>query len=98
MTTTTTDRQRRANDMLMFMNPCLWPYYPFLAVRRQTDHYGSVERGVLYDARGFTGTYGHSCTVFRPLTVPCSQVDLLAGPRDVFDSFDELTNAGWTVH
>ncbi len=54
---------------------------------------------VLYDAYGVSGTCGFRCTVFlrNVFTLPPTEAQLLTSAREVFDTFDELADAGWAV-
>jgi hypothetical protein len=58
-----------------------------------------TELGILYDARGASGRTGYACTVFRTnlFTLPRNEADLLALPRHVYDTLDELADDGWLV-
>ena len=53
----------------------------------------------MYDARGASGLYGYSATVFLTnyFFVPAAEADLLALPRCVYDTLEELAADGWTV-
>ena len=92
-------RRATARDVNYFANPSLWPLYPFLPLIRQAT--GSTERecGLLYDAFGVSGICGFRCTVFRLnlFALPATEAELLAGPRLVYDTFDELADSGWAV-
>jgi hypothetical protein len=92
-------RRATARDFLFFQNPHLWVWHPFLPLTRRAE--GSDERqcGILYDARGSSGTYGHACTVFLSnlFFLPDTEAELFALPRCVYDSFDELADDGWQV-
>jgi hypothetical protein len=92
-------RQATARDLRYFGNPSLWPHYPFLPLIRQAAGRCERELGVLYDAYGVSGTCGYRCTVFLSnlFCLPASEAKLLGSPRQVFDTFDELADAGWTV-
>jgi hypothetical protein len=78
-------------------SPSLWPSWPFLPVIRRGG--GCEELGVLFDARGALDLTGYSATVFRTnlFELPARLTDLLDGPKDVFDSSEELLLAGWRV-
>jgi hypothetical protein len=54
---------------------------------------------VLYDARNVSGIYGYGSTVFLVnfFALPRTETELLARPRYVYDSPDELAEAGWVV-
>lgn len=98
-TSATYRRQATARDFQHFENPSLWPPYPFLPLIRRVADGDDPQAGVLYDARGMTGKYGYTCTVFlRTLfTLPSTETELLSGPRITYDSFDELADDGWIV-
>lgn len=92
------NRERRAIDMLFFASPGLWPYHPFLSVRRQPNQH-QPERGILYDAQSISDKFGYRCTVFIVDTaaLPNTESELLQGPRYVYDTFEEMVDDGWTV-
>lgn len=93
--------RRRATplDMLFFETPSLWRHYPFLPVIRRRSDDAGTECGVLYDARGVSGLYGYSSTVFRInlFALPATEAGLLARPKYVYDSLDALAEDGWRV-
>jgi hypothetical protein len=85
-------------NLLYFRQPKLWPTWPFLPViRRHQD--GNFECGVLYDFRGTSGPCGYSATVFLTnlFFVPRTLEDLLALPKEVFDTAEEIAAACWMV-
>ena len=86
-------------DFLFFQTPSLWPVYPYLPVVRRHRGRAEPELGLLYDAKGKSGTLGYSSTVFLTnlFFVPETEAELFAGPRCVYDSFDDLAKDGWTV-
>ena len=92
-------RRATGRDLRFFADPSLWPQYPFLPLTHQAT--GSTERelGVLYDAYGVSGTCGYRCTVLlvNLFDLPPTEAQLLAGPRCVYDRFDELADDGWAV-
>jgi hypothetical protein len=92
-------RRATARDFRYFADPALWPTYPFLPVTRRADGSADLECGVLYDAYGVSGTTGYRCTVFLAnlFDLPPTPDRLLAGPRCVYDTFDELADAGWAI-
>ena len=92
-------RRATARDFLFFTNPCLWKQYPFLPLIRRAGEPSEMQLGVLYDARGVSGIYGFSCAVFlvNIFILPKREAKLLNGPRLVYDTFDELADAGWVV-
>ena len=92
-------RRATARDLHYFAHPSLWQHYPFLPLIRQAADDLEPELGVLYDAYGVSGTCGYRCTVFlvNLYFLPATEAELLNGPRQVFDTFDELAEAGWAV-
>jgi hypothetical protein len=80
-------------------NPQLWSQWPFLPVIRPSPAGGETELGVLYDARTVSGTYGFSATVFKVnlYLLPPTEAELLASPKRVYDTIDELVADGWSV-
>src|SRR6266487_3775888 len=91
-------RRAGPRDLLYLGRPDLWPLWPFLPLLRLPVGAPS-ELGVLYDARGASGRTGYACTVFLTdlFGLPAAEEDLLALPRLVYDTFDELAGAGWCV-
>src|ERR1017187_4797537 len=86
-------------DLTFLSTPSLWTLYPFLPVVRRSVRGDCQPLGVVYDAVGASGLYGYSATVFLTnlFTIPKTEVGLLALPRCVYDTFDELVNDGWVV-
>ena len=86
-----------ARHVLFVSTPALWPAWPFLPVVRRTR--GPEELGVLFDARGACGLTGYSATVFRCnlFARPATLAQLLALPKEVYDTAEELIRAGWRV-
>jgi hypothetical protein len=90
---------RNLRDLLYFTTPKLWketwPYLPL--VRRRPDR--GEEYGVLCDVQGRGGPTGHSCTVFiaNLFLLPGTLEELLALPKEVFDTPEEMFAAGWRV-
>lgn len=66
-------------------------------VRRHAD--GSMDFGVLYDALHATGQTGYSATVLlcNLFLMPETDAELLALPKETFDTPDEMAAAGWGV-
>ena len=86
-----------ARHRLVVSTPAAWPAWPFQPVVRHAG--GEEELGVLFDAFGLCRLTGFSATVFLTnlFTLPPSLPALLALPREVFDTPDELLAAGWRV-
>jgi putative exporter of polyketide antibiotics len=86
-----------ARHRLTLSTPAAWPVWPFLPVVRRTR--GDEELGVLFDAFGLCRLTGLSASVFLTnlFTLPPTLSALLALPREVFDTVDELVAAGWRV-
>jgi hypothetical protein len=57
-------RRAGPRDLLFFQSPHLWQHYPFLPLLRWACNGAEPECGILYDARGVSGTYGFACTAF----------------------------------
>jgi hypothetical protein len=97
-TTTSLNRPGRVRNLHFFANPKLWPAYPFLpVVKRPVDK--PEEYGVLFDAMGIANLAGHSATVFMTnlFMMPEQLSEFLALPKEVFDTWEELADAGWCV-
>ncbi len=94
----TARRQATARDLYYFGHPDAWPLRPFLPVRR-TRAGKEDQLGLLYDAKGASGTYGHNCTVYlvNLFELPPTEAEFLLLPRCVYDTFAELADAGWVV-
>jgi hypothetical protein len=98
--TTPTEQPRKATarDLFFFSHPEHWPTWPFLpVVRRHADR--ETDYGVLYDAAHATGRTGYSSTVFlcNLFLMPEKESELLALPKEMFDTPDEMAAAGWCV-
>lgn len=93
------ERSNRARNLLFLTTPELWPLRPFLPLVRRRDNPDNPECGVLYDARGASGTWGYSATVFRTnlFELPESEAELLVLPKCVYDAPEELFDDGWQV-
>lgn len=88
----------RQRSLALIATPRQWPWYPFLPLVRHRSGQ-NPDLGVLYDAWGIRQIPGYSATVFLQnlLRLPATEAALLAGPREVFDSLNELLDAGWRV-
>jgi hypothetical protein len=66
-------------------------------VRRRTGQ--EEEYGVLYDLKGVYGMLGFSATVWmcNIFLLPPTLEEFLALPREVFDTVEEIADAGWCV-
>lgn len=86
-------------DLRFFGNPHLWPQHPFLPVIRRKETHGEPQCGLLYDAKGVLGKCGYSATVFlvNLFDLPSNQAELLAKPKCVYDTPEELAADGWVV-
>jgi hypothetical protein len=89
----------RQRNLAMMNAPHRWPLYPFLPLRRVRSEASEPALGMLYDAWGTSGTPGHSATVFfgNVCSVPATEEALFTQPREVFDTFAEVYDAGWRV-
>lgn len=86
-----------ARHLVVVTTPAVWPAWPFLPVVRRSA--GAEELGVLFDAHGACGLTGYSAAVFlcNLFDLPPTLGRLLAHPREVFDTAEELVRAGWRV-
>jgi hypothetical protein len=89
---------QRARDLYYFAHPELWLAWPFLPLTRRRAN-GDLDLGVLCDLRGSLGRTGYSATVFlcNLLFTPRTEAELLALPKEVYDSPEEIAAAGWVV-
>lgn len=86
----------RKRTVLFLSMPALWPHWPFLPLVRRSR--GEEELGVVFDARAAQMTGYSSAVVFCNLfQLPPSLDAFLALPKEVFDSAEEVANAGWFV-
>jgi len=90
-------RATRRRSLALIVEPVRWPLWPLLPLCRVSS--AGVELGVLYDARGAQDLYGYSATVFKAnvLNLPDDDAEFLKLPRHVYDSVEELLDAGWRV-
>jgi hypothetical protein len=88
----------RARNLLMFSSPDLWPTWPLLPLVKRLPGQ-PAEYGVLFDAMGSHDLPGYSATVFvtNIFSMPRQLNEFLALPKEVFDTRDELADAGWCV-
>jgi len=94
---TSCSAQARDRTVRMVASPALWPAWPFLPVVRRTS--GCEELGVVFDARHAVGLTGYSAAVFLTnlFCLPPTLPEFFALSREVFDSAEELADAGWRV-
>jgi hypothetical protein len=92
-------RKAGPRDLLFFTTPRLWQHWPLLPVVRYREGATEPELGVLYDLGGACGLYGYSCTVFLTnlFLLPEGLDAFLALPKEVYDTFEEVAQAGWVV-
>jgi hypothetical protein len=83
--------------VLFLANPDLWPLWPFIPVVRRRS--GDEELGVVYDARQAVDLTGYSATVFitNMFSLPAHFQEFMKLPKEVFDTAEELAEAGWRV-
>jgi hypothetical protein len=98
-TATLSRRRATVRDLLYFTHPHLWPHYPFLPVARRVRDGSTAQCGVLYDACGVSGTYGYGATVFlvNLFVLPRTEAGLLARPKCMYDTIEELADDGWVL-
>jgi hypothetical protein len=82
---------------LFLANPDLWAFWLFIPVVRRCT--GEEEYGVVYDAREAVDMTGFSATVFitNLFTLPEDFQAFMQLPKEVFDTAEELAEAGWRV-
>jgi hypothetical protein len=87
-----------ARDLFFFRHPERWPAWPYLPVVRRKPG-GAMDLGVIYDFAHASGRTGYCCTVIlcNLVFVPDTEEQLLALPKEVFDTFEEVAAAGWAV-
>ncbi len=97
MDSSAAERERDRN-LLFFTRPVLWPTWPFLPLmRRRTGQ--EEECGLLYDALHVSGNTGYSATVLlcNLFFAPSAEDELLALPRETYDTPEEMYDAQWRV-
>ncbi len=89
----------RRRDLRLFRTPGLWPAWPFLPVVRPAPDGPGRQCGVLYDAVAASGRFGFSATVFLAnlFLPPATEDALFTLPRYVYDTPEEVADAGWRV-
>ena len=88
----------RQRNLIILTDPRRWPAWPFLPVmRRRPDQ--EEECGVLFDALRTKGLAGYSATVFliNLFLLPPLVAQFLTLPREVYDTAEEMFEAGWRV-
>jgi hypothetical protein len=72
-----------------------WPFLPLMRRRPGREE----EYGLLYDALHVSGKTGFSAAVILSnfFLVPSDEAELLALPKETFDSPDEVFEAGWRI-
>jgi hypothetical protein len=88
----------RSRNLLFFTRRAPWSFWPYLPVVRRRPGC-EEELGVLFDSINAGGPAGFSTTVFLSnlFLLPSRLDQLLALPREVFDTPEELADAGWCV-
>jgi hypothetical protein len=88
----------RLRNLLFFRTPKLWDVWPFLPVMRRRPGQ-EMECGLLYDAKAQSGVMGYSATVFlcNLFLLPPTLEEFIALPREVYDTPEEVYDAGWRV-
>lgn len=91
------ERDMLARNLLFITTPAIWSTWPFLPLVRRTS--GQEELGLLFDAMGTSSRTGYSATVFRGclFMLPDTFEEFLNLEKEVFDTADELLEAGWRV-
>jgi hypothetical protein len=87
----------RARTLYLLTNRQEWNCWPFLPVIRRSS--GSEEFGVVFDCLRAGGPAGFSCAVWKVnlFMMPPQMEQFLMLPKEVFDTPDELADAGWVV-
>jgi hypothetical protein len=88
----------RARSLLFLREPQRWPAWPFLPLTKSRPGQ-PMEYGVMFDAMGTCGLPGFSATVFltNVFLLPRQLDEFLALPREMFDTREEVADAGWCV-
>ena len=88
----------RQRNLIIMTEPRRWPAWPFLPLMRRRP--GQEEEcGVLFDALRVQGLTGYSATVFliNIFLLPPQVDQFLSLPREVYDTAEEVFEAGWRV-
>jgi hypothetical protein len=91
------ERRARLRQLRYLREPRLWPQWPFLPVVRDSN--SGRECGLLYDFAHVSGRLGYSATVVlcNLFELPRTEEQFLALPKEVFDTPEEVYDAGWRV-
>lgn len=75
--------------------PQCWPYYPYLSVIRITSN--GVQSGTMVDLFRKHNIPGYSSTIFlcERSECPLSLAHLLSLDREIYDTPEEVIEAGW---
>jgi hypothetical protein len=87
-----------ARDLYFLRRPDLWTTWPYFPVVHHRPG-GDNDLGVVCDFAHTSGRTGFRCAVFlcNIFYLPDTEEEVLALPREVFDTFEEMTAAGWAV-
>jgi hypothetical protein len=98
MPPTAAEDRLRARNLRFLSKPSLWPVWPFLPLMRRRPGQ-EEEYGLLYDAFNVSDKTGYSSTVFlvNLFQAPSAEDDLLALPKETFDSPEEIYEADWRI-
>ena len=82
---------------MYFREPRLWPQWPFLPVVRRAGR--ASDCGLLDDFRHTSGRLGYSAAVMlcNLFLLPRTEGEFLALPKEVYDTAEEVYDAGWRV-
>jgi hypothetical protein len=100
---TTKELQTKERAQLFVMGcPKAWTHWPFLAlVRENAEGYRGLDYGLLIDIFHATkwGLSGYSSTIFlcNFYAKPEEWNEILALPKEVFDTLEEVYSAGWKI-
>jgi len=88
----------RQRNLIILSEPEHWPAWPFLPLMRRRPG-REEECGVIYDALRAKGLTGYSATVFLTniFLLPPKVAQFLTLPREVYDTAEEVFEAGWRV-
>jgi hypothetical protein len=92
------DSKVRERNLLFLTDPKRWSHWPFLPLMRSTSAQ-DYDCGLLCDLEKSFGLSGFRCTVFlcNLFLLPPTLEELLALPKESFDTFEELLTAGWRI-